>query len=316
MSTQCNLVFLMDPIDAINPKKDSTLALMLAAQSLQLPIYYARPGSVRYEQQSVMADCAPITVYDDQEHWFSLEAFESTHLANFDWILVRYEPPFDQRYLYVTQLLQLLGDKGVAIANSPRGLQMINEKLGILLFPEYCAPTLVSSNAECLKSFIQQNQKVIVKPLDGMGGRGIFYLRSDLPNQQATLELLTQDFSQPIMAQRYIPAIQQGGDKRLFILHGQVFPYALIRRAQQGETRANMAAGGQVDYAELTDYEWTMAQAIADRLAPFGLDLLGLDVIGDYLTEINVTCPTGMRELTRLSGMNVAKHFLQGCIEN
>lgn len=310
MTEQARIAVLMDPIESINPKKDSTFALLLAAQALKLSPYYIFPRSLCYRQGFVEAKAAPIELRDNTDQWYHLEVAREVDLATFDQVLIRYEPPFDQNYLYVTQLLQLVEQQGVSVVNSPQGLQMINEKLGILHFPDYCTPTLVSSDNESLQQFVGKHEQVIVKPLDGMGGQGIFYLHSDLPNQQATLEMLTQNFTKPIMAQRYIPSIRNG-DKRLFIFHGDVFPYALIRLPKKGETRANMALGGQVNYAKLSDYELNMAQTIADYLTPLGLNLVGLDVIGDCLTEINVTCPTGMRELTQLTGIDVAQDYFK-----
>ena len=308
MVKQLSIAVLMDPIETINPLKDSTLALLLAAQDLGMRCYYCLPGTWGYDKGLVKAQVAPISVKDDKQDWFDLGPIVTNDLARFDVVLIRNEPPFDNNYLYLTQLLQIVQRKGVNIINSPQSLQSTNEKLALLQVPQYAPEFIVSSQKNDLEQFIDEQEQVIIKPLDGMGGQGIFYLRVGDTNRHSALEMLTAGFKQPIMAQTYIPTIEKG-DKRLFLLNGEVFPYSLIRLPRQGEARANMAAGGTVDYAPLTEYELKMATDIAQYFTPMGLSLIGLDVIGHYVTEINVTCPTGMRELTQLTGINVAQFF-------
>lgn len=309
MPRQLSIAVVMDPIDTIIPSKDSTFALLLAGQQMGLCMYYSLPDTLRYDAGAVKADLAAVEVDDDTHDWYRLGAISQQDLANFDVILIRNEPPFDRYYLYLTQLLQIVEQQGVTVINRPQALQSMNEKLALLNFPQYAPKCLVSSQKTHLMQFIDNHHEVVIKPLDGMGGQGIFYLTNQDCNRVSALELLTQGFTQPIMAQRYISAIREG-DKRIFILNGEVFPYSLVRLPKQGETRANMAVGGRVDCAPLTSYEQQMANRIAKDLAPKGLLLIGLDVIGGYLTEVNVTCPTGMRELTYLTGINVAKQFL------
>jgi glutathione synthase len=288
----------MDPIDQINFKKDTTLALLLAAQDKGWQLVYMEQADLYLEQGIAKAYGRPLKVANNPEQWFELADQQTYALGDLDVILMRKDPPFDNEYIYSTYILEAAEEQGSLVVNNPESLRDCNEKIFATQFPQCCPPVLVSRNPQQLREFHKTHSDVIFKPLDGMGGSGIFRCRADDPNVGVILETLTDHGSHLIMAQRYIPEIT-AGDKRILVIDGEAVPYSLARVPAVGETRGNLAAGGTGIAQPLTERdEWIVAQ-VAPTLKQKGLLFVGLDVIGDYLTEINVTSPTCAREIDK-----------------
>ncbi len=298
----------MDPPEQLNPVKDSSLAMLEEAQNRGWEIYYISPHSLAYDGNAV-ANCYPIKLQLNQEVWFDLGDPETTFLSTIDIIIMRLDPPFNMAYIYATYLLELAEQQGVLVVNRPQSLRDANEKLFTLQFPQCCAPTLVASDMEQLKAFQQNQGDIIVKPLDGMGGASIFRIKQGDPNIAVIFETMTQYGKIPIIAQRFIPEISQG-DKRILMIEGEPIPYALARVPAKGETRGNLAAGGRGVGVELSERDRWICQQVGPKLKSIGLSFVGIDVIGDYLTEINVTSPTCIRELDKLYKLNISKTLL------
>ena len=298
----------MDPPEQLNPVKDSSLAMLEQAQARGWITYYINPFSLAYNNTAV-ANCTPIKLQLNQQDWFELGEPEATCLSDIDIIIMRVDPPFNMAYIYATYLLELAEQHGALVVNRPQSLRDANEKLFTLQFPQCCAPTLVASDMQQLKDFLQQHGDIIVKPLDGMGGASIFRLTPEDHNISVIFETMTHYGKMPIIAQRFIPEISQG-DKRILLIDGEPIPYALARVPAKGETRGNLAAGGNGIGVELTDRDHWICQQLAPRLKEMGLIFVGIDVIGDYLTEINVTSPTCIRELDKLYKLNISKILL------
>lgn len=286
----------MDPIAAINYKKDSTMAMLWAAADRGWSLSYMEPRDLSLEQGEPTARMAPLEVFRDPERWFTLGEPQRQSLSELDVILMRRDPPFDNEYIYATYILEAAERQGTLIVNRCHSLRDCNEKVFATQFPECCPPVLVSGDTEQLKAFHVEHQDVIYKPLDGMGGASIFRVRSDDPNLNVILETLTDFGKRTIMAQRYLPAISEG-DKRILMIEGEPIPYCLARLPSQGETRGNLAAGGTGRAQPLSDRDLEIAKRVGPSLRERGLIFVGLDVIGDYLTEINVTSPTCIREI-------------------
>lgn len=287
---------IMDPIESIAVKKDTTLALMLAAQKEGWQLYYMEQKSLFLDQGRPKAIAHKIQVFMDMQKWFEKSEPETIQLESLDAILMRKDPPFDNEYIYSTYILEAAEKLGTLVVNKPQSLRDCNEKIFATQFPQCCPPVLVSKNYGLLRKFHSEHGDVIFKPLDGMGGSGIFRLKPDDPNVGVILETLTQHGQNLIMAQKFIPEISNG-DKRILVVNGQAIPYCLARIPAQGETRGNLAAGGTGRPQPLTERdEWIVSQ-VAPTLVEKGLLFVGLDVIGDYLTEINVTSPTCVREI-------------------
>ncbi len=300
---------IMDPIAHITPYKDSTLAMMLEAQRRGWEIYYMTPNQLYLEQGKVRTRAQKVRVKDDNQNWYKLAEEEDISVTHFNIMLVRQDPPVDSHYLYCTYLLDLAQQEGVLVSNNPSSIRDCNEKLFATHFPQCTTPTLVSSAYDQLRAFVQEHEDTIMKPLDGMGGSNIFRVRKGDPNLAVIAEVLTNHGATPIMIQRYIPEIVEG-DKRILMINGEPVNYALARIPQQGETRGNIAAGGRGEGRELTERDrWICAQ-VGPVLKEKGLHFVGLDVIGDYLTEINVTSPTCIRELDAIYGINIAADLL------
>ena len=300
----------MDPIETINPKKDSTLAMLLAAQARGWSLTYMTQGDLYVEGGEVFAHQRPIAVRNDDSTWFRLGDAADAPLTALDVILMRKDPPFNMEYIYTTYLLEMAERAGVAVYNRPGSIRDCNEKLFALSFPECCPPHIVSTDNAVLRAFFQTHEDVIYKPLDGMGGASIFHVTPDGRNLAVILDTLTADGTTPIMAQRYIPEIK-AGDTRILLIDGEPVPYGLARVPAAGETRGNLAAGGTGVGRELTDRDrWICAQ-VGPTLKGKGLAFVGIDVIGDYLTEINVTCPTCIRELDKAFGLDIAGDFME-----
>ena len=298
----------MDPPGQLNPLKDSSLAMLEEAQNRGWQTYYINPHSLAFEATAT-AHCEPIKLQLNQEDWYILGEPEQFSLSELDIIIMRVDPPFNMSYIYMTYFLELAEQQGVLVVNRPQSLRDANEKLFTLQFPQCCAPTLVASNMAQLKIFQKKHDDIIVKPLDGMGGASIFRIKQDDPNISVILETMTQHGKLPIIAQRFIPEIRDG-DKRILLIDGEPIPYALARVPAKGETRGNLAAGGSGIGVELTDRDHWICKQVGPKLAKMGLIFVGIDVIGDYITEINVTSPTCIRELDKLYNLNISKTLL------
>lgn len=304
-----NLAFILDPLSTLKAYKDSSVAMLREAAGRGHSLFALRQQDIVLRDQQIIGDAKPLHVTDDNASWFEMGSAEATPLSRFDAVVMRKDPPFDTEYLYTTHLLELAQNQGARVFNRPNTLRDFNEKLAIARFPQFTVPTLVTRRAAHIKKFLTEHGDVILKPLDGMGGAGIFRVRSGDANLNVIVETLTQLESRTVMAQRYIPEITRG-DKRILLIDGEVVPFALARIPAEGETRGNLAAGGRGVAQPLSERDREIAQTIAPVLRDLGLFLVGLDVIGDYLTEINVTSPTGFQEITLQTGFNVAGMFI------
>lgn len=304
----------MDPIARINYKKDSTLAMLWAAQARGWELYYMEQHDLYLEQGVARARMTPLEVFHDPENWFALGQPQDSDLSELDVVLMRKDPPFDNEFIYSTYILEEAELKGSLIVNRCHSLRDCNEKIFATHFPQCCPPVLVSGDTERLLAFHEQHSDVIFKPLDGMGGTAIFRVREDDHNVNVILETLTGHGSHTIMAQRFIPEIAQG-DKRILMINGEPIPYCLARVPREGETRGNLAAGGTGRPQPLSDRDLWIADQIGPTLREKGLLFAGLDIIGDYLTEINVTSPTCIREIDDGYGLDIGGQLMD-CIAN
>ncbi|MDD1014080.1 glutathione synthase [Pseudomonas rubra] len=302
MSVRLGIV--MDPIARISYKKDSSLAMLLAAQERGWSLFYMEQQDLYQGAGEARARMRPLKVFADPEHWFELDAEQDSALSELDVILMRKDPPFDMEFVYSTYLLEQAEAAGVLVVNRPQSLRDCNEKLFATLFPQCTPPTLVSRRADILREFVNQQGDTILKPLDGMGGTSIFRHRPGDPNLSVILETLTANGAQQIMAQGYLPAIKDG-DKRILMIDGEPVPYCLARIPASGETRGNLAAGGRGEARPLTDRDRWIAAQVGPTLREKGLLFVGLDVIGEHLTEINVTSPTCIREIDNAFGTRI-----------
>ncbi len=308
-----NLLFIADPLATFKTYKDTTYAMMREAARRGHRLFHTLSGDLSVRGGRVFARAAAFDFLEG-EQWFRCDAPADTELNGFDAVIMRTDPPFDLQYLYATQLLTLAAQQGAKVFNSGQAMRDFNEKLAILNFAEFTAPTLVCTRAAEVREFLREHGDIIVKPLDGMGGMGIFRLRGGDPNTGSILETLMQLDSRTIMAQRYLPAIVHG-DKRVLIIDGKTVPYALARIPQQGETRGNLAAGGRGVAQELSLRDREIADSLAPELKRRGILLAGLDIIGDCLTEVNVTSPTGFQEIMKQKQYDVASEFVNA-LEN
>ncbi len=304
-----NLAVLMDPIGSINIKKDTTFAMLLEAQARGWALFYLKQTDIYLADGVACARLQHLRVRDDAADWYTLtEAGDST-LTGVDVILMRKDPPFNIEYIYTTYTLERAAAEGVMVVNRPDSLRDANEKMFTAWFPQCCAPTLVSRERARLKAFLEMHEDIVVKPLDGMGGESVFRVRRGDPNTNVILETVTQRDRRTTIAQRFIPEYVEG-DKRILMIDGEPIPYALARIPAKGEARANLAVGGVGKGVALTDRDrWICAQ-VGPVLREKGLLFVGLDVIGDYLTEINVTSPTCVRELDTLYGLNISARIM------
>ena len=309
-----DILFIADPMAGFKTYKDTTYAMMREAARCGHRLFHTLSGALSVKNGQVVAQAAEFEFvgarHDHDHEWFQAAPAAETALTAFGAVIMRTDPPFDMQYLYATQLLTLAESHGAKVFNSGQAMRDFNEKLAILNFPQFTAPTLVSTRAADIRAFLHQHGDIIVKPLDGMGGMGIFRLREGDPNTGSVLEMLMQLESRTIMAQRYIPEIVHG-DKRILVIDGKVVPFALARIPQQGETRGNLAAGGRGVAQELSERDREIAESLAPELKRRGILLAGLDVIGSHLTEVNVTSPTGFQEIAKQKGYDVAAQFIQ-----
>jgi glutathione synthase len=310
MNKQKTLGVVMDPIGHIKPYKDTTLALMLAAQKRGWSLRYFETNDLWLRDGVAMGRARALKVFDDSKHWFEFDGeIQAIKLGEIDAILMRKDPPFDLEYVTATYILERAEDQGALVVNKPRSLRDANEKVFISWFAQCCAPTLISRDLPTLRAFHTEHREVIYKPLDGMGGTGIFHVGADGRNLGAILESLTGNGGRSIMAQRYLPQIKDG-DKRILMVDGEPVPYALARVPMAGETRGNLAAGGSGRPQSLSERDRWIAAQIGPRLREMGLLFVGLDVIGDYLTEINVTSPTCAREIDKAYGTDIGGQLI------
>lgn len=300
----------MDPIDSINPRKDSTLAMMLAAQARGWQVSVFTQADLYIEDGSVSVLVSDVTLFDDSNKWFDVLDRRTVKATELDCILMRKDPPFDMEYIYSTYLLEIIEKNGTPVLNRPGSIRDCNEKLFALQFPQCTPPHLVSRNQEKLKSFHQKHEDVIYKPLDGMGGASIFRAVAEEHNLSVIIETLTQHGQVQTMVQRYIPEIKEG-DTRILLINGEPVPFGLARVPSKGETRGNLAAGGKAVGRELTERDLYICEQVGPVLKEKGLYFVGIDVIGDYLTEINVTCPTCIRELDAAFNLDIAGDYMQ-----
>ncbi len=300
-----DVIVVMDPIAQIKIAKDTTFAMLLEAQRRGHRLHYVRPGALALEGGAAVAETAPLQVRDDPAGWFTLGSYTRTTFGPGQIVLMRKDPPFDGEFLYDTQVLSVAQAAGACVVNDPQGLRDYNEKLAALLFPQCCPPTLVSRSAAALKAFALEHGQVVLKPLDGMGGRSIFRSGTGDPNLNVILETLTDGGRRLALAQRFIPDIS-AGDKRILLIDGEPVDYCLARIPQGDEFRGNLAAGGRGEGRPLSERDRWIAAQVGPEMKRRGMRFVGLDVIGDYLTEVNVTSPTCARELDAQFGLNIA----------
>ena len=301
---------IMDPISGINIKKDTTFAMMLAAQKRGLELYYMEQGDLAVMDGKASASTTRITVEDNKNNWYQLDKPQTLALKEFDVLLMRKDPPFNIEYIYTTYILELAKNEGVLVINDPAGLRDISEKMFINFFPQCIAPTLVSRSKNQIKTFLNEHADIVVKPLHGMGGQSVFHIHKKDRNTNVILETLTEHESHFIMAQKYLEEITEG-DKRILLIDGEPVDYALARIPMKGETRGNLAAGGTGKGVELSQKDRWICDQVGPRLREMGMLFVGLDVIGDYLTEINVTSPTCVRELDAIYNLDIAGLFIE-----
>ena len=303
------LAFIVDPLDEFKLEKDTTYAIMREAAAQGHALYALQQDDLAWHKQSVTGNAARLHLTGEVPGWYRLDAPTETPLEQFDAVLMRKDPPFDMEYVYSTYLLEIAERRGARVFNRPQAIRDYNEKMAIARFAEFTAPTLVTRRTELLHGFLSEHSDIILKPLDGMGGSSVFRVRRDDPNLNVIIETLTSDGRRTIMAQRYIPEISNG-DKRVLVIGGEPVPFCLARIPKAGETRGNLAAGGTGVARELTARDRVIAETLGPQLAAAGLLLVGLDVIGDHLTEVNVTSPTCFQEITQQTGFNVSAMLL------
>lgn len=300
---------LMDPIEGIKVAKDTSLAMMLAAQKRGWQLSYFERKGLFMRDGKPAASMSDVTVYDDEKHWFDRQPAVDRPLSDLDCILMRLDPPFNMDYVFATYFLQRAADQGVLVLNNPTALRDINEKMFTAWFPDCCPPTLITSRNDLLRDFHAEHQDIIVKPLDGMGGSSIFRLQQKDPNISVVLETMTDFGKTQIMAQRYIPEITEG-DKRILVVDGVPVSHALARMPAAGETRGNLAAGGTGVAVPLSERDREIVAQIGPELKQRNVLFAGIDVIGDWVTEINVTSPTCARELDAQCGLDIGGQFM------
>ena len=303
------IAFVVDPLESFKIYKDTTFAIMREAAARGHALYAMEQEDLSWSGGKVYGNTRRIELSGQKPQWYRVDDPARLLLSDFDAVLMRKDPPFDMEYLYSTYLLELAESHGARVFNRPRAIRDWNEKLGIARFPQFIAPTVVARHENPIREFLAEHGDIILKPLDGMGGTSVFRVRNDDPNVNVIIETITHYGHRTIMAQRYIPEIRDG-DKRILLIGGKPVPHALARIPKAGETRGNLAAGGTGVARELSKRDREIAEAVGSALSKEGLLLVGLDVIGDYLTEVNVTSPTCFQEITDQTGCNVAGMML------
>jgi glutathione synthase len=295
----------MDPIEAIRPAKDSTLAILLAAQARGWELFYAEQKDLYLRDGIAFGRLAPLKVFDDLKVWFTRGEAAPARLGGYDVILMRKDPPFDTEYIYSTYILDRAQIQGAMVCNQPQGLRDMNEKVYTAWFPECCAPTLITRDMHDMSEFLREHGKAVCKPLDGMGGRSIFVLEQGDKNRNVVFETLTGYGTRYAIVQRYLPEIVTAGDCRVILVDGEPVPFALQRMPDAADHRGNLAAGARAESRPLNDRDRWLCSVIGPKLKAAGMIFVGLDVIGDFVTEINVTSPTGIRELDKKHGVDI-----------
>jgi glutathione synthase len=301
----------MDPIAGINPKKDSTLAMLLAAQARGFDVVYFEQNDLDVRDGRAFGRGHRLTVNRSLDAWFEIGEAWTGPLDSLDTLLMRKDPPFDMEFVYTTYILQLAEQRGLLVVNSPSALREINEKVYTAWFPQCTPPSLISRSKAELKAFLAEHRKVVFKPLDGMGGRSVFVVDQGDLNANVVIETLTDNGQKFALSQRYVPEIVEGGDKRILLIDGKPIDYALARIPAPGEHRGNLVMGAQGVGRPLSERDRWIANEVAPKLVARGVIFAGLDVIGDYLTEINVTSPTGIRELDKQFGIDIAADLIK-----
>jgi glutathione synthase len=300
--------FIVDPLETLKAYKDSSVAMMRALAARGHAIFALEQSDIFWDAGGTRAEVVPLTLFPDDHDWYVAGESVPRALRDFAAVIMRKDPPFDMEYVYSTYLLEVAESEGARVYNRPRAIRDHNEKMAIARFPEFIAPTLVTRDAARVGAFIDLHRDAIVKPLDGMGGTSVFRVRADDPNRNVIVETVGQQGARTVMAQRFIPEIA-AGDKRVILIAGEPVPYALARIPKEGETRGNLAAGGRGVARPLSARDREIAGALGPRLWAEGLLVVGLDVIGDCLTEVNVTSPTCFVEITQQSGFDVGAMF-------
>lgn len=301
---------IMDPIARIKPAKDSTFAMLLALARHGHHTHYLELNDLWLRDGAVYCRSRPVSVRDQTDDYYTLGPVVSGSVQRFDCLLMRKDPPFNMEYIYATYLLDVAEHQGVAVINRPQALRDANEKAFTAHFPHCCPPTLITRDRQRLREFLQEQERIVIKPLDGMGGSSIFRVDLGDPNTSVIFETMTQFDQQTVIAQRFLPEYS-AGDKRILLINGEPVDYALARIPAPGEARANLAAGGRGEAVRLTERDRWICEQVGPALRERGLIFVGLDVIGDYLTEINVTSPTGIRELDQACQMDIAGRLVR-----
>jgi len=299
----------MDAIESINPKKDSTLAMMLAARKRGWQIQYMELQDLFIMDGTAWGNHRTLEVYDSVDNWFELGTVTQEALGDLDAILMRKDPPFDMEYIYATYILEMAERQGTRVFNRPDSIRDCNEKLYALQFPQCCPPHLVTKRPGEIRKFLEKQEDIILKPLDGMGGSSIFRLSGQDPNLSVIIETITDHGNRQVMAQKYLPEIKEG-DTRILLINGEPVSGGLARIPAKGETRGNLAAGGEGVGRALNDRDRWICGQLSSDLKSRGLAFVGIDVIGGYLTEINVTCPTCIREINKSFGLDIAGDYM------
>lgn len=303
----------MDPIQTIHPEKDTSLALMIAARKMGADLYYMEPDNLYIKDAHAFAKMYPVEVFDNLEKYHALGEPRESPLTDLDIVLMRKDPPVNKRFIHTCTMLEQAARDGVRVLNNPTQLIGLNEKIFASHFPELCPPTLIASQKNALRNFLDEHGKIVIKPLDSMGGDGIFMVERHDVNFDVIWETQTARGTYPVMAQRFLPEIAQG-DRRVVVIDGEPFGHTLVRTPQTGSIRGNMAAGGNIRVEKITPREHEIARIVGPVLKSKGIVFAGLDVIGNYLTEINITSPTGIRQISAGCGIDIADLIIQKII--
>ncbi len=299
-----SIAFVIDKIESIKPYKDSTVAMMKAAQDRGVDLFYLTIDDLFIEESAAKAICQRLTLTDDKKDWYSLESPETHALKDFTAVLMRKDPPVDKRFIHACYMLEHAVRDGAHVLNNPASLIALNEKLYAGFFPDLCPATTISSDLNVLKSFLETHEKIIIKPLDAMGGHGVFMVDMNDVNFEVIWELHTLRGTYPVIAQEFIPEITQG-DKRVIVINGKAFGYVLVRNPKEGSIRGNMAAGGTTVVRPINETEQKICDIVGPSLVKNGILFAGLDIIGDKLIEINITSPTGLQEISAACGVDL-----------
>jgi glutathione synthase len=308
-----DFAFILDPLPLVKAYKDSTVAMMRALVARGHRVYALEQGDVYWRDGATRAKARPLVLHEDNEHWYTAGETQTRALKDYAAVMMRKDPPFDMEYVYSTYLLEAAESEGARVFNRPRAIRDYNEKMAIARFRDFTVPTLVTRDAGVIDAFIDEHRDVIVKPLDGMGGTSVFRVRDDDPNRNVIVETVSHQGARTVMAQRFIPEISEG-DKRILLIGGEVVPYSLARIPKPGETRGNLAAGGRGVAQPLSARDLQIGEALAGPLWADGMLVTGIDVIGSFLTEVNVTSPTCFVEITEQTGFDVGAMFATALI--